>query len=101
MIDGTANYISSKRLPDSRSNPVEFQALSHSPDYVNVHAQITRNLKRWAVYIGVENLLDVYQQNQIISASDPHSPYFDASYSWGPNFGRMVYAGFRYRIAAE
>ena len=101
MIDGTANYISCKRLPDSRSNPVEFQALSHSPDYVNVHAQITRNLKRWAVYIGVENLLDVYQQNQIISASDPHSPYFDASYSWGPNFGRMVYAGFRYRIAAE
>jgi hypothetical protein len=64
-----------------------------------VHAQVTRNLNRWAVYVGVENLLDVYQQNQIISSDDPHSKYFDASYSWGPGFGRMVYAGFRYKIS--
>ncbi|HOY47930.1 MAG TPA: carboxypeptidase-like regulatory domain-containing protein [Flavobacteriales bacterium] len=98
LVDATANFIGSKRLPSSVLNPVAYQADSHSPDYVMVHAQVTRNLNRWAVYVGVENLLDVYQQNQIISSDDPHSKYFDASYSWGPGFGRMVYAGFRYKI---
>ncbi len=101
LIDATANYIGSKRLPNTLSNPIEFQTLTQTPDYVNVHMQITRNLKRWAIYIGVENLLDVYQQNQIISANNPYSKYFDASYSWAPNFGRMFYAGFRFKIADE
>ena len=101
LIDASANYIGSKRLPSTLSNPIEFQTLTQTPDYVNAHIQITRNLKRWAVYIGVENLLDVYQQNQIISANNPNSQYFDTSYSWAPNFGRMIYAGFRFKIVEE
>jgi len=101
LIDATANYVGSKRLPSTLPNPIEFQTFTQTPDYVNAHIQITRNLKRWAVYIGVENLLDVYQQNQIISANNPNSQYFDASYSWAPNFGRMIYAGFRFKITNE
>jgi outer membrane receptor for ferrienterochelin and colicins len=99
--DITLNYVSSKRLPDSRSNPVEFQAVSNSPAYTLLNMQVTRNLKNWAVYLGVENLLDIQQQQQIISPADPHSPYFDASYIWGPTFGRVIYLGFRWVISEE
>jgi hypothetical protein len=60
--------------------------------------QITRNIKKCAFYIGIENAGDVYQTNQIISPADPHNGFFDASYNWGPVFGRMVYAGVRWKI---
>ena len=96
--DATINYISNKRLPDSQSNPEEFRMLATSPDYTIVNLQVTRNLKNWAVYLGIENLLDIRQREQIVSAADPHSPYFDASYIWGPTFGRVVYLGFRWTI---
>ncbi len=100
LIDFTANYISSKRLPSSASNPSAFQMPLNSPNYVLDNTQITRNIKRWSFYIGVENLLDVYQLQMIVSPDDPHSQYFDASYIWGPNFGRMIYTGFRFKIAS-
>lgn len=96
--DATINYISNKRLPDSQSNPEEFRMLATSPDYTIVNLQVTRNLKNWAVYLGIENLLDIRQREQIVSAANPHSPYFDASYIWGPTFGRVVYLGFRWTI---
>jgi outer membrane receptor for ferrienterochelin and colicins len=99
--DVTVNYVSSKRLPDSRSNPIEFQSRAYSPNYAVLNMQLTRNLKNWAVYVGAENLLDIQQQQQIISPSDPHSPYFDASYIWGPTFGRVFYLGFRWVISEE
>jgi len=50
------------------------------------------------VYLGVENMLDYKQPNPILAASDPFSEYFDASLIWGPIFGRMFYAGVRFRI---
>jgi outer membrane receptor for ferrienterochelin and colicins len=51
------------------------------------------------VYLGVENLAD-FRQTQLINAADqPFSSFFDASMIWGPAIERMVYVGFRYRIA--
>jgi len=35
--DATINYISSKRSPDSQSNPEEFRMLATSPDYTLVN----------------------------------------------------------------
>jgi outer membrane receptor for ferrienterochelin and colicins len=99
LIDFTANYIGSKRMPDSEANPTEYRFISNSPDFVLINAQITRNIKKWALYIGIENAGDVYQTNQIISPADPHNGFFDASYNWGPVFGRMVYAGVRWKFA--
>jgi hypothetical protein len=46
----------------------------------------------------MENLNNFTLSNPILAAGDPFSPYFDSSLVWGPIFGRMVYAGFRYRI---
>jgi outer membrane cobalamin receptor len=101
LADLTVNYISEKRLPDSRSNPLEFQMRERSPDFALVNAQITRNLKNWAVYAGVENLLDFRQKRQIVSPSDPHSQFFDGSYIWGPTFGRVIYVGFRWVLTEK
>ena len=50
------------------------------------------------IYVGVENLLNYKQPSPIVAADAPYSRYFDASMVWGPIYGRMVYAGLRYRI---
>ena len=50
------------------------------------------------VYIGAENLSNYFQSNPIVAATDPFSPYFDASMIWGPSSGRMLYFGWRLKI---
>jgi hypothetical protein len=49
-------------------------------------------------YVGVENIGNFFQQNTILSADQPFSPYFDASMIWGPVTGRMLYMGWRVKI---
>jgi outer membrane receptor for ferrienterochelin and colicin len=101
LVDLTLNYIGKMRLPDSQTNPVGFRMLSDSPAYTLLNIQITRNYKRWAVYVGMENIGNEIQERRIVSPEDPHSTYFDASYSWGPAFGRMLYGGLRYVISKK
>jgi len=93
-FDFTANVIGSKRIPDSRQ---AFQ--NESPSYTLLFAQVTKVFnKNWEVYVGVENLTDFRQKDVIVSAENPFSSTFDASYVWGPIVGRMSYLGFRYKI---
>lgn len=66
--------------------------------YATLNAQITRNFRHWAVYVGGENLTAYRQPNPIISASNPWGPDFDATMIYGPLHGAMIYAGFRYNI---
>ena len=66
--------------------------------YVQLNAQITRNFRHWAVYIGGENLTNFRQPDPIKGASDPWGPDFDATMVYGPLQGAMVYVGFRYNI---
>ncbi|MCX7729352.1 MAG: TonB-dependent receptor [Bacteroidia bacterium] len=99
-FDFTAQYISSKRLPYTFSNPPEFQRPDYSIPYWNLLAQITYthkgNHSETKFYIGAENLNDFKQKNPIISASNPYSPFFDASIIWASIYGRMMYGGIRY-----
>ncbi len=98
-FDYTAQWLGSQRIPGTLTNPQLFQAAAKSPDYVLMNAQVSKDLKnRWSVYIGMENITDFTVPNPIVSASEPFSPYFDSSLVWGPIFGRMAYAGFRYRV---
>jgi hypothetical protein len=69
-----------------------------SPSYSTVHAQITRILGAWEVYLGGENLTSTIQRQQIIAPNDPFGPYFDASMIWGPTNKAMLYAGLRFKI---
>ncbi|WP_046246957.1 TonB-dependent receptor plug domain-containing protein [Hymenobacter terrenus] len=68
------------------------------PRYALLNAQITRAFKRLEVYTGVENLTNYRQPNPIDGAANPFGPTFDAAMVWGPVYGRLTYAGLRYRI---
>ena len=66
-----------------------------------MNAQVSKSLgktKALELYVGGENLTNYFQKNVIIAAAQPFGDYFDASMIWGPVSGRLVYAGFRYRI---
>ena len=69
-----------------------------APRYALLNAQLTRGFKRLDVYVGVENLTNYRQPNPIDGAADPFGPAFDAAMVWGPVYGRLTYAGLRYRI---
>ena len=62
-------------------------------------AQVSQTFAHgFELYLGGENLLGFRQDDPILDARDPGSPYFDASLIWGPVSGRMFYAGLRYRL---
>ena len=72
--------------------------LAYAPRYALLNAQLTRAFKRIEVYVGVENLTNYRQPDPIQDAATPFSAGFDAAMVWGPVYGRLTYAGLRYRI---
>lgn len=102
LFDGTLQYNGKKRLPQTHTNPSEYQRATYSPDFYNVLAQITyvTKIKKadFNIYVGVENALDYKQANPIVASDAPFNKYFDASMVWGPIYGRMMYVGLRYKI---
>ncbi len=89
--DATVQVFGPKRIPKA----------AYSPWYAVVMGQVTRNFNKGSLYLGVENLGDYRQSNLILSADQPFAPAFDASLVWGPAIERMMYAGFRYRLASK
>ena len=72
--------------------------LSWNPTYKafpQLNAQITRNFRNWAVYIGGENLTGYRQKTPIIDAANPWGSNFDATMVYAPIHGAMAYIGFR------
>jgi outer membrane receptor for ferrienterochelin and colicin len=102
LFDATLQYNGKKRLPQTLNNPDAYQRAEYSPDFYNVLAQITYltkfNKADFHIYIGVENALDYKQPNPIVASDAPFNKYFDASMVWGPIYGRMLYAGLRFKI---
>ncbi|MDR2859073.1 MAG: TonB-dependent receptor [Mediterranea sp.] len=95
VFDFTAQINGPARLPGLNgysSEPI------HSPAYPLLFAQITKNSKRFDVYIGAENLLGYTQKDPILGWKDPFARDFDASMVWGPITGAKVYGGIRLRI---
>ncbi|TDN36032.1 TonB-dependent receptor [Hymenobacter sp. UV11] len=72
--------------------------LYYAPRYAAVNAQVTRAFKRLEIYVGVENLTNFRQPDPIQNAATPFSSGFDAAMVWGPVYGRLTYAGLRYRL---
>ena len=100
-FDWTLNRIGTKRIPSTASNPVPYQRPDRSPAYTLMNAQVSRSFgkqKGFDLYIGGENLTNFFQKDPIIAANDAFGPYFDASLVWGPVYGRMLYAGLRWRV---
>jgi outer membrane receptor for ferrienterochelin and colicins len=72
--------------------------LSYAPRYALLNAQVTRAFKRVEVYVGVENLTNYRQPDPITGADTPFTQKFDAAMVWGPIYGRLTYAGLRFKI---
>lgn len=97
-FDVTWSLFGEGRIPSTASAPEAYRMPDRSPSYSTVHAQITRILGAWEVYLGGENLTSTIQGQQIIAPNDPFGPYFDASMIWGPTNKAMLYAGLRFKI---
>ncbi len=69
---------------------------SHYNAYVQLNAQITRNFRHWAIYIGGENLTGYRQKKPIIGGENPWGTGFDATMVYAPIHGALIYAGLRY-----
>ncbi len=98
QFDATNQFAGSSRLPYTGDNPTEYQRKEYSPAHYILHAQITRNINNFEIYLGGENLTGFKQNNPIIAFDDPFGRFFDSSFIWGPLAGRKIYAGIRYEI---
>jgi len=83
------------RVPSTASNPDTYKRDDSFKTYIVMNAQVTRNFKKWNIYVGAENLTNFKQHDPVIAADDPFGEYFDSSLIWGPVHGRKIYAGFR------
>ena len=98
-FDLTLNWQSSKRIPNTSSNPEKYRLAPRSPDFVVANFQISKSWsERFDLYLGVENLLGYRQENPILASEQPFGEYFDSTLVWGPIFGRNTYVGLRYRL---
>jgi len=98
QFDLTTQLNGDSRLPNTSTNPPEYQRPENSPVYTIINAQVTKYFKKWNIYAGVENLTGFTQNDPIIAADDPFGPYFDSSIVWGPIMGRKIYLGLKFQI---
>lgn len=96
--DVNIHWFGKQRLPDTKSNPAQFQRPDYSQPYTTVNGQFTYIFKNFEVYAGCENIFNFRQNQPIISWQNPFSPYFDISSVWGPTRGREFYMGIRWRL---
>ena len=98
-FDATFNNIGSQRLPNTSSNPPQYQLPATVGSYQLLNSQITRVFsKKFEVYLGGENLTNFMQNNPVLASDDPFGANFDTTIVYAPIFGRMVYAGLRFKI---
>jgi hypothetical protein len=96
--DMTVNWNGAMRLPDTSDSPMDFRLPAESPDFFLVNAQVSRGFRWGSIYVGGENILNFKQNNPIVDAENPFGTNFDASMTWGPIAGRVIYTGIRYKI---
>ncbi len=97
-FDYTFNALGEQRLPNTSANPVALQLGDFADGYSLMNAQVTKVFsKKFEVYVGGENLTNFRQPNPVLGADDPFGTNFDTTIVYGPIFGRMIYAGFRFK----
>jgi hypothetical protein len=95
----TNQFIGGQRIPTTADNDAELQLPKRSEKYSLINGQITKVFSKTIdAYLGVENALNIKQDNPILSAENPYDKHFESSLIWAPIFGRMIYAGFRFTI---
>ena len=98
-FDVTFNNIGKQRLPNTSTNPAQYQLPVNSDPYQLLNSQITRVFSnKFEVYLGGENLTNVQQNNPILASDAPFGSNFDSTIVYQPIFGRTLYAGLRFKI---
>lgn len=93
-FDTTLQWVGEQRLPDTSSNPTQFQAVDKGKSYFLLNAQVAKNLnKNMRIYLGGDNLLSYKQKNAIIDANNPFGNYFDGAMIYAPIMLANVYLG--------
>lgn len=93
-FDTTLNVVGKQRLPNTSSNPAEFQIPTHSESYAVLNAQISRNFnQKIRAYFGGENLTSYNQKNAIVDFKNPFGNYFDGGMVYAPIMKANFYIG--------
>lgn len=93
-FDSTLQWVGKQRLPDSSTNPAQFQYPAYGKSYFQLNAQVAHNFnKNIRMYVGGDNLLSYTQKNPIIDAKDPFSNYFDGGMVYAPVMPANFYIG--------
>jgi outer membrane receptor for ferrienterochelin and colicins len=98
-FDTTLNLVGKQRLPNTKSNPAEFQIGDYSPSYSTLNAQISRNFsEKIRVYLGGENLTGYQQKVAILDAANPFGNYFDGGMVYAPVMKANFYIGVDFKF---
>ncbi len=103
-FDLVAQWNGKKRVPVVLSRNVNDQLIEsngelYSPSFFIFNGQIRKTWKKnFEWYLGAENLLNFKQNSPVVTDLNQWFRRVDATYSWGPNNGRMIYTGIRYTI---
>ena len=98
-FDYTLHTLGKQRLPNTSSNPAQYQLGDYSGSYSLMNSQVTKVFnEHFEIYIGGENLTNFTQNNPVLSANDPFGANFDTSIVYAPIMGRMFYGGFRFNL---
>lgn len=93
-FDTTLNMVGKQRLPNTSSNPAEFQLPMYSNFYAVLNAQIARNFnKKIRAYVGGENLTSYHQEHAIVDFKNPFGNYFDGGMVYAPIMKANFYVG--------
>ena len=96
-FDFTAHLTGNSRMPIV--NDPNFTVYNGAtPWYVTLNAQITKSFKIIDIYMGCENITGYIQNVPLVDASNPFGNKFDATLVYAPIFGRMFYAGVRFKL---
>ena len=98
-LDLTFNNIGEQRLPNTATNPTQYQLPINSERYSLLNSQITKVFSNtFEIYAGGENLTNVQQENPILGSENPFGNNFDSTIVYSPIFGRAIYVGLRFKI---
>ncbi|MEC4003051.1 TonB-dependent receptor [Flavobacterium sp. SUN052] len=98
-FDYTWNWLGKQQLPNTATNSNPDRLPEFSPSFSIMNTQITRTFsKTFEVYVGGENIGNYRQDKAILGANNPFGANFDTSIIYAPVFGRMFYAGLRFKI---
>ena len=99
QFDVTLQFNGGGDLPNTSGYPHDLHRSDSFDSYQVANGQITRFLRHWNIYAGVENMGDYRQRHPIVDAENPFGEWFDSTQIWGPLMGTKFYMGLR--IALE